>query len=251
MSRLSVPFFALVLSLSLPQLVWSQHGNPHSGRSSQLIISPHGVQVTRNYHDYGYVAPPVRNTHGTFYTYENRHYYTPPVVVHQPPVVVHQPTQVVQQPVIVGPPPRPVVFEFGGFARTEELASRLEFAANDLCLEMHHNYQGNPEFTQVYREAYGVRQQAKLIRVALQDRDHESIRHAATTADNQLHHVSEVARTWERHATQQVGTGGLTEKLIATESLAHHLLYDAGVKSQHDEREEAPPPSGGAPAPRP
>lgn len=251
MYRLSVPFLAVVLSLSLPQVVWSQHHDPHHGRSSQLIISPHGIQVTRNYHDYHYVAPPVHNSHGTFYTYGDAHYYTPPVVVQQP-VFVQQPTQVVQQPVIVGPPPQPVVVQFGRFSRTEELATRLELAANELCLEMHHNYQGNPEFAHAYREAYGVRQQAKLIRVSLQDRDFEAIRHAATTADNQLHHVSEAVANWDRHATRQVGSGGLTEKLIGTESLAHHLLYDAGVKSQHDEREEAPPPpSGDAPAPRP
>lgn len=243
MSRLPVAIFALVVSQSLSNVVWSQHHDPHHGRSSQLIISPHGIQVTRNYHDYQYVAPPVHNTHGTFYTYGSAHYYTPPVVV-QP--------QVVQQPVIVGPPPRPVVFEFGRFARTEELANRLELAANELCLEMHHNYQGNPEFAHAYREAYGVRQQAKLIRVSLQDRDFEAIRHAATTADNQLHHVSEAVANWDRHATRQVGSGGLTEKLIGTESLAHHLLFDAGVKSQHGEREEAPPPpSGDAPDPRP
>lgn len=245
MCRQAVTFLALVVSLTLPEIGWSQHHDPHHGRSSQLIISPHGIRVTRNYHDYRYVAPPMHNTHGTFYTYGSAHYYTPPVIV-QPP------TQVVHQHVIVGPPPRPVVFEFGRFARTEELANRLELAANDLCLEMHHNYPGNPEFAHAYREAYGVRQQAKLIRVNLQDRDFEAIRHAATTADSQLHHVSEAVANWDRHATRQIGAGGLTEKLIGTESLAHHLMYDAGVKSQHDEREEAPPPPGSdAPAPRP
>ena len=132
------------------------------------------------------------------------------------------------------------------------MAARLEFAANELCLEMHHNYQGNAEFAHAYREAYGALQQAKLVRVHLRDNDRDAIRHALTTADTQLHHVSEAVETWDRHPTRQVGSGGLKEKLIGTESLAHHVMYDAGVKSQHDEREEAPPPpSNDAPAPRP
>lgn len=245
MFRLPVASLALVVSLSLPQMVWSQHHDPHSGRSGQIIISPRGIVVTQNHQNYNYVAPPSHNQHGTFYSYQGTHYYTPPVIVQRP-------VQIVQQPVFVEPPPRPIVMEYGQFSRTEELAIRLELAANELCLEIHHNYQGNAEFTHAYREAYGVLQQAKLIRVHLRDNDRDAIRHAVTTADTQLHHVSEAIGAWDRHATRQVGNGGLNEKVIGTESLAHHIMYDVGVKPRHDEREEAPPPpSGDAPAPRP
>ncbi len=183
---------------------------------------------------------------GSFYVQGNAHYYTPTPIVRVNPTSfqsahVH-PTPVVQQP---------VQLQFGGFARIEDLAGRLETEANRLCLDMFYNYQHNPRFNEVYKEAYSLLESSRFVHAKQHQGDRDAIRHHVTQMDGLLHHVQGELRPWSRNNARQIGSGGIIEKSSAVEAILHHLCFDVGIEP-HGDDEPAPAPSVGeeqAPAP--
>ncbi len=210
----------------------------HRSGISINLFSPRGQPIVREHHDdYRYVVPATPR-HGTFYTYEDQHYFTPPA----PPVVINQPV-VVQ---------RPVQAEFGAFKHYEQLSDRLETLANQLCLDLHYNYQRNRNYAETYREAYQMMQMAKFIHGGEHRGDRDAVRKAGRDIDDLFHHVQAELKTWTREERRRVGEYGLMAKVEELEAMIHHMLFDVGVKPDHNRDEVAPPPRGEvAPPPAP
>lgn len=223
-------------------------------RSGFHLFNPYGVRVVDHHDEYRYVIPSSGH-HGTFYTHEDVHYYTPPVtrvVVQQPQFVPQQPQQFVQN-VVPPPQPQPVQLKFGGFQLHEQLAERLESMANQYCLDLHYNYQHNPGYPETYREAYKLLQAAKYIHGRDHQGDHAMIQRSVNSIDELFHHVQGEVRGWRSGNQRQVNQLSLAAKTEELEALIHHLMFDIGVKPAHDDgpapapREEAPPPQADEP----
>ncbi len=220
-----------VLSLSGSATCFAQHGHhrPAGAIHHRDIqwVDPGGHVVRQHRDDYHYVLPSTSH-HGSYYSYNNAHYYTPPA----PPVIVNQPV-VVQKPVEV---------QFGSFQHYEELATRLAAVANEVCLDLNYNYRRNPRFAEVYREGYKVLQDAKYVHGSEHRGDKEAIRAAVGPMDELFHHVREEAASWRGEDVRRVGSVSLSAKLEEMEALIHHLMFDAGIKHRERSNEEAPPP---------
>ena len=210
------------------------------------VVHHHGSNFGNN--NWNYVVPANHGVHqhsGSFYVQGNAHYYTPTPIVRINPATIQtahlHPVQAAQ----------PVQMEFGGFARCEDLAGRLETEANRLCLDMFYNYQHNPGFQETYKEAYSLLESAKFIHAKQHQGDRDAIRHHVTQMDGLLHHVQGELQPWSRNHSRQVGFGGIIEKSSAVEAILHHLCYDVGIEP-HGDDEPAPAPGLGeeqAPAP--
>lgn len=205
-------------------------------------VDPGGHVVQQHRDNYHYVVPTSPN-YGSFYSYDNAHYYTPPA----PPVIVSQPV-VVQKPVVV---------EFGSFKHYEELATRLAAIANELCLDLHHNHRRNPKFGEIYREAYKVLQDAKYVHGSEHRGDRKALQAAIGPLDELFHHVRGEISDWKSEEVRRVGSASPPARLEEMEALIHHLMFDAGIKHQEAEiapppaPEIAPPPSDALPLPPP
>lgn len=231
---IAMSFWLAWTGSSLAQL--HHHEGVATHRRGFRLFSPHGHMV-EHHDDYRYVVPHAAH-HGAYYTYEDAHYYTPPAprVAAGPPVAAQRPTPI----------------EFGGLKHYEALAERLDALANQLCLDLHHNYQHNRNYDETYREAYQVLQAAKFIHGAEHAGDRDAIRRSAGSLDNVFHHVQGELRNWSSADVRPVGRYSLAAKLEEMEALLHHLMFDLGVRPDHDNPPGAPPPDGEiAPPPRP
>jgi len=221
---------------------WHPHDNWHDNWHNGNVVRP-------KIHVVPQVAPQVIRPNATFvlktsaraghrssyYCHGNRYYYVPPVT--------HGHVA-----------PQPVVMAFGGFSHVDELATRFEFLANQLCLDLHYNYNHNYGFRQTYAEAYQIFDIAKFMHAAEHRQDRESLRAQLTGVDPLFHHIEDDVRGWSRHHRKQIGQGGIVTKLEEMEATLHHLMYDVGVHAT-PVGEQAPPPGGGyveqAPPPAP
>ena len=225
-------------------LAWSApcFGQHHNDRPRGTVhhrsiqwVDPGGHAVQQHHETYRSVLPATTH-HGSYYSYNNAHYYTPPT----PPVIVSQPV-VVQKPVVV---------EFGSFRHYEELATRLAGMANELCLDLHHNHRRNPKFGEIYREAYKVLQDAKYVHGSEHRGDRKAIQAVIGPLDDLFHHVRGEISGWKSEEVRRVGTASPLARLEEMEALIHHLMFDAGVKHQETATTEtAPPPAEIAPPP--
>jgi hypothetical protein len=237
MSHRSLFCGLVALVVSAPGLALAQHhhGHHHHHHGSHFGHGNWSYVVPHNHH---------HHHHGAYYTANNAYYYTPTPIVR---VVSSQPVQipVVQQPVQI---------QYGGFARCDDLSGRLETALNELCLDLHYNYQHNAGYAHTYREAYETLQHAKYIHAKEHQGDREAIRGTVGKLDEQFHHVQEELAQWTRQVRRPIGTGEVMQKVSAAEAVMHHLCYDVGIKPHDTEGEQAPPPAGGieqAPPPAP
>lgn len=224
-----------------------RHGGGHGGYSGGRAPVYHGIYYGHS--NWNYVVPQYPRYAGGYYSVGQTSYYTPtPIdpVLSAPPVATAPPPAVTAQ--------KPVELTFGGFARYQDLAGRLAVEVNALCLDMHHNYQGNKNFADAYAEAYGVLQAAKYLQGNEHKGDRNAIGKRVAEVHRQFHHVMDETRGWTRNASKQVGMGALEEKTARVEAVLHHLVYDAGIKQEEraagtalpvvDPQEEAPPPGG-------
>lgn len=202
---------------------WQQH--------RQVLVDPHGHAVVAHHDHYHHVLAPQAQFRGTYYTYNDVHYFYP-----TQPVVTAQ---------IAAAPPQPVAVEFGSFSHVDDLAGRLEDIANQFCLDLHYNYQHNPGFAETYAEAFQILQAAQWAHAAEHQQDREGLARTLGPMDDLFHHVQEDVRGWQRIHRRQIGQLGIVDKMVQMESLIHHLCHDVGVRPSHDESHEQAPPPGG------
>lgn len=183
-----------------------------------------------------------RNYRGSYYCYGGSYYYYPETYAMGPSTVTTS---------------EPVEMDYGGFDYVGDLAHRFERMTNDICLEMHYNYRGNPEFDQVYRDAYMVLTAAKEIEQAAERGDQQAAADLLYGLDQLFYYVYDQAATWERNEQKQIGDGDLMAKFSITEALLQHLMYNVGVEPSFDVVDEAapqptsePPAAGSIPSPQ-
>ncbi|MBI2806687.1 MAG: hypothetical protein HYX68_17045 [Planctomycetes bacterium] len=218
-------------------------GGGHGGYLGGRAPAYHGVYYGQP--NWNYVVPHRSTYAGGYYSVGRTHYYTPTPIVS---VFAAPPVGTTALPV-----QKPVELTFGGFARYQDLAGRLVTDANALCLDMHHNYQGNKNFAEAYGEAYGVLQAAKYLQGNEHKGHKETIGKRVAEMHGLMHHVMDETRGWTRTAKRQVGAGTLEENMAGVEAVMHHLAYDAGIKQNEpapgaalpvvDPKEEAPAPA--------
>lgn len=227
-----------------------RHGGGRGGYSGGHAPVYHGVYYGHS--NWNYVVPHRPTYAGAYYSVGQTHYYNPTPIFS---VLRVQPVATAP----AAPPPdvdvqKPVELTFGGFARYQDLAGRLVLDVNALCLDMHHNYQGNKNFAEAYAEAYGVLQAAKYLQGKEHNGNRDDIGKRVTGVHRLFHHVMDETQGWTRTAKMQVGTDALDEKAAEVEAVLHHLAYDTGIKQEEQADgtalpavapgEEAPPPVG-------
>jgi hypothetical protein len=237
--------FATGLCLGMATSSPAQTPPPRPNYRPQVHIdlyTPLGQPVTQRQDQYQYVVPPA-SRFGAFYTYENDYYYTP--------AAVRVPGR---RPIA----PRPVKLVFGANRYIDELAERIESLANELCLDLHHNYRHNPRYKEIYGEAYQLLQTAKFVHAKEHWGDREGLRRSVTRLDELFHHVQQDVVALERREARRIGVHGLEGKTEEMEALIHHMMYDQGIKPRHDrDNHDRPGPGRGpggrveAPPPRP
>lgn len=149
-------------------------------------------------------------------------------------------------------PPERVQMQYGAFAHTTDLAYRFERLMNDLCLDMHYNYQQNPEFDEVYREAYDLLNIAKDILASAEQGDLGDVAEQLFGLDQLYYHLLDQIADWNRTEQKPIGEHDLLTKLSLVEATMQHLMYDSGVEPSFevvdDSVPEDPEPAGvGAP----
>jgi hypothetical protein len=162
--------------------------------------------------------------HGTYYYDDGVNYYVPQTYVTQGGAYVAG---------------KPVPIEFGSFSHVDDLSGRLERLVNELCLDLHYNYQHNPGFGETYREAYQILQTAKYIHVKEHQGDRDEVARRLDEVDGLVHHVQKDLSRWSRRQSRQIGRGGARTKLESVEATLHHLMHDVGVKGVHGEPDSA------------
>lgn len=218
-----------------------RHGSGHGG--SMLLGGGHGGTVLHHgsnfgHNDWNFVVPHrnVQQHHGAYYVHNNAYYYTPTPIVRITassfPTAQRPPVQIVQPP---------VQLQFGGHTHVADLSGRLAQEANYLCLDLHYNYQHNPGFSEVYREAYSLLDSARFLDAKEHQGDRDAVRHHITQIHELMHHVQGEIQQWSREPVRQIGSGGAVEKASSVEAIMHHLAYDVGVE-QNGPDEQAPAP---------
>lgn len=242
---------ALVVVAGLFLATGTAPAQHRGGFSGGRVPAYHGVYYGHT--NWNYVVPHRPAYAGGCYSVGQTHYYTPAPVMS----VFAAPSVGAASgvPTPSAPPPgfevqKPVELTFGGFSRYQDLAGRLVIDVNALCLDMHHNYQGNKNFA----DAYGALQAAKYLQGKEHNDDCAAIGKSVNEIHRLFHHVIDETRGWTRTARRQVGTDAMEEKMAGVEAVLHHLAYDAGIKQEEpvagaampvvDAGEQAPPPVG-------
>ncbi len=168
------------------------------------------------------------NQYGSYYSTGNQHYY-------YPQASVAYGTQTTQQA-----EPDPVQIQFGGFVYANELTYQLQTLSNEICLDLHHNYQNNPEFMTTYRKAYDILQFAKFAQTPEGQQDRQGLVNELRNIDTIFHQVEDEVQGWTSTQQQQIGDLDLNTKLAYTEETLHHLMYDAGVPLDNNDGNPTP-----------
>jgi hypothetical protein len=167
-----------------------------------------------------------RHYHGSYYLDDGIHYYV------ARPYVTDRRAYVAA---------RPVAIEFGGYSHVDDLAGRLQRQANELCLDLHHNYRHNAGFATTYREAYQILSTAKYIHAKEHQGERDEVARRVDELDGLLHHVQDDVKGWSRRHRRQIGRTGVQTKLALVEATLHHLMHDVGVSGSHIALESAAP----------
>ncbi len=242
---LSTPLVLAGLLLA-PAISSAQHYDAHHGGR---VLPRHGGHTPLHVldrlpsyegHHYGqpdwhYVVPSHPQYVGTYYTADSTHYYTP-APIPSVAAVGSMPTTTVRAQ-------RPVELTFGGFSRYEDLAGRLVSEANAMCLDLNYNFRHNRNFNEIYAEAFGVLQAAKLVHAENHNGNRETIVQRVAEIDRRFHHVRSEVSGWRPEQVKIIGNTDLNTKLESVEAIIHHLAFDVGVKPHEQVVEQAPPPA--------
>ncbi|MCS7466343.1 hypothetical protein NZK35_06595 [Stieleria sp. ICT_E10.1] len=214
----------------------------HIDHHNHIVQDSHGHVVGTTHHDvvhtgWSHVVPTIHgHGHGQYYVQGDQHYFAPIAPVSSSGTYVAA---------------KPALVPYGGFNQTDDLSGRLETLANELLLDLHHNYQHNPGFAETYREAYQLLDAAKFIHAADHNNDRDAIRSRINGTDQLFHHIQQDVRGWSRIHQRQIGSLGILSKMELVEATLHHLMNDVGVSPSGgpDSAPMAPPILEQAPPP--
>ncbi len=121
---------------------------------------------------------------------------------------------------------------FGSLGHIDELAANTRYLANHITFDMFYNYQFNPGFQQVYAKCYAFRNLAYTIHDLEHTGDHIQMAAAINEMDALFHSLEHDVAGWQRFPRLQIGQGDMRYKMEMLEDMMHHLMNDAGVRSQ-------------------
>jgi hypothetical protein len=143
---------------------------------------------------------------------------------------VHAP--VIDQFGDVMPFPGVQVQGFGELGHIHELAANARYLANHITFDMFYNYQFNPGFQPVYAKCYAFRNLAYTIHDMEHAGNFVEMSAAIQEMDSLFHSLEHDVAMWHRVHRLQIGQGDLHYKMELLEDLMHHLMRDAGLRSQ-------------------
>lgn len=205
--------------------------------------------------------------HAGHYHYQPGHhdYHDPSYAQRRSIYTQSRPTYIQPQPSYISPPRTsyyqgedhshehagnhgPTRITYGGFSHVDDIAATLEAQANDLCLELHYNYQHNPGFRKTYREAYEILTTAKYIHGLDHSGNRDKVRQSVNELDGLIHHVQSDVAGWTGHHHRPVGHGGLAAKLEDVQETLHHLMDDVGIRPTVSGHSRQAPPAEFSPS---
>ncbi len=133
---------------------------------------------------------------------------------------------------------------FGGMGHIDMLAENCRYMANHITFDMYYNYQHNPGFQEIYAKCYSFRNLSYIIHDMEHTGDHVEMSAAISEMDSLFHSLEHDLGNWRRTARLQVGQGDIHYKMELLEDMMHHLMNDAGVRSQAIIDNSAPPVPG-------
>lgn len=235
----TIAFVLLLTVVSLPASAHGQHGHATGGHGGGHASRPYHQGSNWGHSNWSHVVPSQShygNSHqGSYYSTGQNHYYTPTAVTYSTAMNYSAP-----------PPQAPVQLGFGGFTHTEDLSGRLETDVNNFCLDLHYNYQNNPNFAEVYREAYGILQATKYVHAKEHQGDRAEMARQVQDIDQKLHHIQQEVLTLQRQPSRQIGVGEAVTKAQNMEAVLHHLAYNVGVQPHSAQAQNVQSPMGGA-----
>jgi hypothetical protein len=111
-------------------------------------------------------------------------------------------------------------------------ACHVRYLANHITFDMWYNYQHNPYFNEIYAKCYSFRNLSYLIHDMEHTGDHVEMTAAINEMDALFHSLEHDIALWRRTHRLQIGQGDIHYKMELLEDMMHHLLHDAGVRSQ-------------------
>ncbi len=129
----------------------------------------------------------------------------------------------------------------GPISRADELAVRLVREANSMCLELHHNYQHNPGFKEIYRRAYEVLSTAKYLHDLEHSGSREKLMQSVAELDASFRNLQQDVATWTAHRHRQIGYGGLQDKFAAVDTTLGALMGELTPRRAAVPDEPVPP----------
>jgi hypothetical protein len=147
---------------------------------------------------------------------------------------------------VVGPSHAPVIDQFGdampfpglqvqtfgAMGHIDELAANTRHLANHITFDMFYNYQFNPGFEHVYAKCYTFRNLAYMIHDMEHTGNFVEMSAAIQEMDSLFHSLEHDVAYWHRVHRLQIGQGDLHFKMELLEDMMHHLMRDAGLRSQ-------------------
>lgn len=225
-------YVGIMLLACLPSSASAQHHHHHHHHHHYGHHHYHGSYYGNS--NWNYVVPNTQYYSGAYYVQGNSYYYTPSPVVYanaaQPAYSGYGVAPAQQSFAQQSFAQQSVALQYGGFSYCNDLTGRLEAQLNLLCLELHYNYQHNPDFAQTYREAYSLLQQARQMHALDHQGQRDAIRQAVTSVDQQYHHIQSDIANWTRQNNRHLPPGDALQKAANGEAILHHLCYDVGIQ---------------------
>jgi hypothetical protein len=109
---------------------------------------------------------------------------------------------------------------------------------------MYYNYQFNPGFPEIYATCYEFRNLSYSIHDMEHTGEHVEMSAAINEMDSLFHSLEHDIMSWRRTPRLQIGQGDIHYKMEMLEDMMHHLMNDAGIRSQYIIDQTAPPPGG-------
>jgi hypothetical protein len=130
---------------------------------------------------------------------------------------------------------------FGGMSHIDQLAENTRYLANHVTFDMWYNYQFNPGFQEIYAKCYAFRNLSYSIHDMEHTGQHVEMAAAIQEMDTIFHSLEHDIAGWYRTPRLQIGQGDIHYKMEMLEDVMHHLLHDAGVRSQDLINQGTPP----------
>jgi hypothetical protein len=122
----------------------------------------------------------------------------------------------------------PAIVIRGDCAHAGDLAKRFEYEARTMCHDMADNYREQPNYPEMYREAYRIWQMAKQLESYRAEAQQPAVSAIVRDLDARFQPLRREVSSWSTNQQRQRGVGTLQAKAERAEAVIHHLRNDVG-----------------------